>query len=386
MSLNTKEVYLDNSATTPVLPDIADRIRSVMVDEFGNPSSSHSKGVLAESLITEARKNISQALEVKNKEIFFTSGGTESNNWALVSAALSRRRRGDHIICSSIEHPSVLEVVKYLGQNGFKVDYCPVNRWGIIEPDVLADLVNPGTVLVSIMLVNNEIGSVQPIKDLVKVCKNKNPNIIFHSDCVQAVGKVQVYPRQMGVDLISMSAHKIHGPKGAGALFVKEGTNLRSIIYGGGQELGFRSGTENVPGIVGFGMALKRAIGEQNEISERMSSLKEYLLTLLNKYSVPGRINGPALAQAAPHIINLSFAGVRGEVLARVLEADQIYVSTGSACTSRKTKTSHVLKAIGLSDQEAAGSIRISLSGLNTREDIERLAEALKHALERLVH
>ena len=358
MSLNTKEVYLDNSATTPVLPDIADRIRSVMVDEFGNPSSSHSKGVLAESLITEARKNISQALEVKNKEIFFTSGGTESNNWALVSAALSRRRRGDHIICSSIEHPSVLEVVKYLGQNGFKVDYCPVNRWGIIEPDVLADLVNPGTVLVSIMLVNNEIGSVQPIKDLVKVCKNKNPNIIFHSDCVQAVGKVQVYPRQMGVDLISMSAHKIHGPKGAGALFVKEGTNLRSIIYGGGQELGFRSGTENVPGIVGFGMALKRAIGEQNEIS----------------------------AQAAPHIINLSFAGVRGEVLARVLEADQIYVSTGSACTSRKTKTSHVLKAIGLSDQEAAGSIRISLSGLNTREDMEHLAEALKHALEQLVH
>ncbi|HEX3010481.1 MAG TPA: cysteine desulfurase family protein [Syntrophomonadaceae bacterium] len=386
MSLEIKEVYLDNSATTPVLPDIADRMRSVMVDEFGNPSSSHGRGVLAEGLITESRKNISQALEVKNREIFFTSGGTESNNWALVGSAASRRRQGDHIICSSIEHPSVLEVVKYLGQNGFNVDYCPVNHSGIVDPNDLAALVGPRTILVSIMLVNNEIGSFQPIKDLVQACKNKNPNILFHSDCVQAVGKIQVYPRQMGVDLASMSAHKFHGPKGVGALFVKDGTNLRSFIHGGGQELGLRSGTENVPGIVGFSMAVKRAIAEQDENSQKMRSLKEHLLTLLNKTSVSYRINGPALLQAAPHIINLSFAGVRGEVLVRTLEAEKIYVSTGSACTSRKTKTSHVLKAIGLSDKEAAGSIRISLSGFNTREDMDRLAKALESSIKRLIH
>lgn len=386
MSLEIKEVYLDNSSTTPVLPDIADRMRSVMVDEFGNPSSSHGRGVLAEGLITEARKNISQALKVKNKEIFFTSGGTESNNWALVGSAVSRRRQGDHIICSSIEHPSVLEVVKYLGQNGFNVDYCPVNHSGIVEPNVLAALVGPRTILVSIMLVNNEIGSIQPIKDLVKVCKNKNPNILFHSDCVQAVGKIPVYPHQMGTDLTSMSAHKFHGPKGVGALFVEDGTNLRSIIHGGGQELGLRSGTENVPGIVGFGMAVKRAVAEQDENSQKMRSLKEHLLTLLNKSSVSYRINGPAPLQAAPHIINLSFAGVRGEVLVRSLEAEKIYVSTGSACTSRKTKTSHVLKAIGLSDKEAAGSIRISLSGFNTREDMDHLAKALESSIKRLIH
>jgi cysteine desulfurase len=279
-----------------------------------------------------------------------------------------------------------LEVFKYLGQNGFKVDYCPVDQSGIADANVLADLVDTRTILVSIMLINNEIGSIQPIKDLVTVCKEKSPNIIFHSDCVQAVGKIPVYPSQMGIDLVSMSAHKFHGPKGVGALYAKDGTHLRSIIHGGGQELGFRSGTENVPGIVGFGMAIKKAVSEQDEAAQKMSSLKEHLLTLLNKFSVSYQINGPTVLQAAPHIINLSFAGVRGEVLVRLLEAEKIYISTGSACTSRKTRTSHVLKAIGLSDKEAEGSIRISMSRLNTIEDIECLAIALKNSIKRLVH
>jgi cysteine desulfurase len=259
-----------------------------------------------------------------------------------------------------------------------------VDHSGIADANVLADLVDTNTILVSIMLVNNEIGSIQPIKDLVTVCKKKNPNIVFHSDCVQAVGKIPVYPHQMGIDLASMSAHKFHGPKGVGALYVKDGTNLRTIIHGGGQELGFRSGTENVPGIVGFGIAVKKAVSEQHEAAQKMSSLKEHLLTLLNKFSVSYQINGPTVLQAAPHIINLSFAGVRGEVLVRSLEAEKIFVSTGSACTSRKTRTSHVLKAIGLSDQEAEGSIRISMSGFNTMEDMDRLASVLKSSIKRL--
>jgi len=383
MSLKETEVYLDNSATTPVLPEIADKIRLVMTDEFGNPSSLHSRGLAAENLVTEARKNISQALGVREKEIFFTSGGTESNNLALISAAMSRRRKGDHIICSTIEHPSVLEVVKYLGQTGFKADYCPVDSSGLVDPQNLAGLIRSDTILISIMMVNNEIGTIQPISNLVTVCKEKNPNIIFHSDCVQGVGKIPVNPHKTGVDLLSISAHKFHGPKGIGALYVKEGTLLKGLMLGGGQELGFRSGTENVPGIVGFGMAIKKALQNQDQTANKMKSLKEHLLKLLDAYSLSYRINGPSLSAAAPHILNLSIAGVRGEVLVRCLEAEKIYISTGSACTSRKTRTSHVLRAIGLSDGQAEGSIRISLSFLNTLEDMEYLAKALHESLKR---
>lgn len=385
MSLNETEVYLDNSATTPVLEEIADKVHSVMLNEFGNPSSLHNKGLRAENLVTEARKNISKALGVKEKEVFFTSGGTESNNLALIGAAMSRRRKGNHIICSAMEHPSVLEVVKYLGQTGFKADYCPVDSSGLVDPQTLAGLVSSDTILISIMLVNNEIGTIQPISNLVTACKEKNPNIIFHSDCVQGVGKIPVNPYKMGVDLLSLSAHKFHGPKGIGALYVKEGTILKGLMLGGGQELGLRSGTENVPGIVGFGMALNKAMQNQDEAACKMKALKEHLLTILDAYSLSYKINGPMLSEAAPHILNLSIAGARGEVLVRCLEAEKIYISTGSACTSRKTRTSHVLKAIGLSDGQAEGSVRISLSVLNTLEDMEYLAEALNVSMKRFI-
>ncbi len=384
MPLNETEIYLDNSATTPVLAEIADKIHWVMTQEYGNPSSLHRKGLKAENLVDEARKNVSQALGVGDKEVFFTSGGTESNNLALISAAMSRRRKGRHIICSAIEHPSVLEVVKHLGQTGFTVDYCPVDTAGMVNPQALAEFVRDDTILISVMLVNNEIGSIQPVSDLAAACKNKNPNLIFHSDCIQGVGKIPVNPRKLGVDLLSVSAHKFHGPKGIGALYIKSGTNLKGLMLGGGQELGLRSGTENVPGIVGFGMAIKSSLQSLDENAHKMKSLKELFISLLDAYAMPYKINGPGLAEAAPHILNLSMAGARGEVLVRCLEAENIYISTGSACTSRKTRTSHVLKAIGLSDRQAEGSIRISLSGLNTSADMERLAQALKASLKRL--
>ncbi|MEA4924652.1 MAG: cysteine desulfurase family protein [Syntrophomonadaceae bacterium] len=300
MPLNKTEIYLDNSATTPVLAEIADKIHWVMTQEYGNPSSLHRKGLKAENLVDEARKRVSQSLGVGDKEVFFTSGGTESNNLALIGAAMSRRRQGSHIICSAIEHPSVLEVVKHLGQTGFTVDYCPVDAAGVVNPQVLAELVRDDTILVSIMLVNNEIGSIQPVSDLTAACKSKNPNLVFHSDCVQGVGKIPVRPRQLGVDLLSVSAHKFHGPKGTGALYIKPGTNLKGLMLGGGQELGLRSGTENVPGIVGFGLAIKNSLQNLDANAHKMKSLKEYFISLLDSYSMPYRINGRGWPKPPP--------------------------------------------------------------------------------------
>jgi cysteine desulfurase len=375
------EIYLDNSATTRVFPEIADRIYKIMTEEYGNPSSIHGRGLAAEKLVDEARQTISSQLKIKDKELFFTSGGTESNNMAILGIAESRRRRGNHIICSAIEHASVLETVKQLGQKGYKIDLCPVNSEGIIDLDALVNLVDDGTILVTIMMVNNEVGSIQPIKDAVSKVKGKNPEVLFHTDAVQALGKMAVEPRNLGVDLLSVSAHKIHGPQGAGALYVKEGTASANLFWGGGQEMGLRPGTENVSGVMGFGMAVRQAYANLDEVNARMYLLKQNLIDNLNALKMPYQINGPDPSKAAPHIINLSFQG-RGEILVRYLESKHIYVSTGSACTSRKTRSSHVLKAMGRSDKEAQGSIRISLSSLNKRSDIEFLTEALYRAVQ----
>ncbi|HHV76217.1 MAG TPA: cysteine desulfurase [Syntrophothermus lipocalidus] len=379
-----REVYLDNSATTPVLPEIADKVREVMVRQFGNPSSLHRKGLEAETLVVEARRQVSQGLGVRDEEIIFTSGGTEANNLALFGAAMANRRRGRRIVSSPIEHPSVLEVLKKLGEQGFEIVFCPVDSTGRVYPEKLASLITPDTILVSIMTVNNEIGTVQPVSELVKACKQVNPGLIFHTDCVQALGKIIVAPKQTGADMISLSSHKIHGPKGVGALYVARGVFLESLLYGGGQERGIRSGTENVPGIVGFGLAVQMATADLEAHAGRMRRLKTRLIEQLDSNGVKFRINGPPLDQAAPHIVSLSFPGVRGEVLVHYLEGEDIFVSTGAACSSRKVKISHVLKAIGLSRREAEGSIRVSLSILNTEDDINRLAEALIAALKKL--
>jgi len=382
--VDIKEVYLDNSATTPVIPEIADKVREAMVRQFGNPSSLHRKGLEAEMLVTEARKQISRGLGVRDEEIIFTSGGTEANNLALFGAAMANRRRGNRIVSSPIEHPSVLEVLKRLGERGFDIAFCLVDSTGRVDPEELASLITPETILVSIMTVNNEIGTVQPVSELVEACKQVNPGLIFHTDCVQALGKIIVHPKQTGADMVSLSSHKIHGPKGVGALYVAGGAPLEALLHGGGQERGIRSGTENVPGIVGFGLAVQMATADFESHTGQMRRLKTRLIERLNSNRVKFRVNGPPLDQAAPHIVSLSFPGVRGEVLVHFLEAENIFVSTGAACSSRKVKISHVLKAIGLSSGEAEGSIRVSLSILNTEDDIERLAEALAAALKKL--
>jgi len=251
----TKEAYLDNCATTRVYPEVAELVTRVMLDSYGNPSSLHRKGIEAEKIIKTARQQIANLLKVEPDTIVFTSGGTEANNLALLGIARARQRQGKHIICSAIEHPSVLETVKKLETKGYKVDICPVNNQGQVETEVLGQLVTSETILVTVMAVNNEIGTIQPIADLVKVCKAKNPQVTFHTDCVQAFGKVEVLPQIWGVDLMTVSSHKIHGPKGVGAVYVKPGTKLESLSAGGGQEHQMRAGTENVPGIAGFGLA-----------------------------------------------------------------------------------------------------------------------------------
>lgn len=380
-------IYLDNAATTPVSPAIADKIKDIMINGYGNPSSLHALGLAAAQHIRSARATIASCLGVSEEEIIFTSGASESNSLALLGAALAQRRKGRHIIYSSIEHPSVIEPLKLLGQYGFAAEACPVNRRGMVEPQVLEGMIRPDTILVSIMTVNNEIGSVQRLPDLVQAARRVNPGVCFHSDGVQAFGKIPVKPRQLGIDMLSMSAHKIHGPKGAGGLYIRKGLAWKSLSLGGGQEGGRRSGTENVPAIAGLAMAASDAHLNLESNRRHLFGLKAYLLQLLNDRGLPFGVNGPDPLDAmdsAPHILNLSFSGIRGEVLAHFLEKDHIYISTGSACSSQKTKTSHVLKAMNLSADQADSAIRISFSPLNTQAEVVSLVDSLSQAVERI--
>lgn len=377
-------IYLDNAATTAVAPEIAEAIKEIMVHNYGNPSSLHRLGLKAANLAGSARKILASCLGVSEAEIIFTSGASEANNLALLGAALANRRKGRHIIYSAIEHPSVIEPMKFLARHGFEVETCPVNRQGLLEQDVLERMIRDDTILVSVMMVNNEIGSRQKIADLAKAARSISADVCFHSDCVQAFGKMPVKPRQSGVDMISLSAHKLHGPKGVGALYIRKGLAWRSLSLGGGQEGGRRSGTENVPGIIGFGMAAEKAYAGIELDSRHMYSLKAYLLKLLDQHHISFTVNGPDPDHAAPHILNISFPGIRGEVLMHFLERDHIYISTGSACSSQKTKSSHVLKALNLPGERADGAVRISLSPCNNRQEIVRLVESLSRAVSQI--
>ncbi|MGE5373330.1 MAG: cysteine desulfurase family protein [Solirubrobacterales bacterium] len=379
-----REIYLDNAATTAVHPDIADRVREIMVSQYGNPSSLHKKGVEAELLVTQARKQLGGALRCKTDEIVFTSGGTEANHLALAGAAEANRRRGNRIVSTAIEHTSVLETLNRLEKRGFETVLCPAGSNGSINPDRLAALVTPDTILVSVMAVNNEIGSIQPLAALAAAVKAVNPALIFHTDAVQAFGKIPFQPDILGMDLAAVSAHKLHGPKGVGLLFIKTGTVLESQLTGGGQERELRSGTENVPGIAGFGMAAEAAVAGLAETGDRLRQLKLDLVSRLHEAGVDFAVNGPLPDQGLPQILSLAFPGVRGEVLTHFLEARNIFVSTGSACHSRSVKLSHVLKALNLPREKAEGTIRISLSARTTPEDIELTARALIEALARL--
>ena len=374
------EAYLDNSATTRCLECVTEKMVRVMRTDYGNPSSLHKKGVEAEHYIKEAKTFFAENLKVQEKELYFTSGGTESNNLAVIGAALANQRTGKHLITTAIEHPSVLNVMKYLETCGFRVTYLPVDKNGIVSFDALRDAVSQETILLSVMYVNNEIGSVQPIKEIAQTVRMQNPRVLFHVDAIQAYGKYRIYPKKEGIDLLSVSGHKIHGPKGIGLLYVSEKAKIRPILFGGEQQKGIRSGTENVPGIAGIAEAAKECYKDLEEKADRMYRLKEKLITGAERLDGV-TVNGRTGRDSAPHIVSLSFAGVKSEVLLHALEEKGIYVSAGSACSSNKPSVSQTLQAIGLEKGLLGSTLRFSLSFETTEEEIAYCLEGLKEVL-----
>ena len=369
-----KEVYLDNSATTRAYPEVGDLVRKVLCEDYGNPSSMHRKGVEAEKYIKEAKETFAKLLKVQEKEIFFTSGGTESDNLALIGAAKANRRAGNHLIASGIEHPAIINTMRYLEEEGFRVTFLPVDRFGRISLDALKDALCEDTILVSVMYVNNEVGSVQPIQEAASMVKAYNKNILFHVDAVQGFGKYHIYPKRLKVDMCSISGHKIHGPKGIGFLYIKEGTKISPIIFGGGQQKGMRSGTENVPGIVGLAVACEKMIGKNYENAEKIREVKEYFQERIKEIEDIKDNSGKA-----PHVASISFKKLRSEVLLHALEDREIYVSSGSACSSNKKQAvSGTLNAIALSDEFKDGTLRFSFSIENTKEEVDETIKALK--------
>jgi cysteine desulfurase len=372
-----REVYLDNSATTKVLDEVAKAVFDIMTQSYGNPSSLHGKGIESEKLMRNVRQKIASVLGVKSNEIYFTSGGTESNNLAIKGTVYNLRRWGNHLITSSIEHPSVLDVFKALEKEGFKVTYLKVDKEGFVDLKELIEALTPETILVSIMHVNNEVGSVQPIRELARIIRSQNSNTLFHVDAVQSFGKIPLVLDFEGIDMLSLSGHKIYGPKGIGALFVREKVKLSPILHGGGQEGGIRSGTENTPGIVGLGVAVDAFSGNGDKWENKMAELKKRLMEGILREIPDAVLNGPVLG--APHILNMSFPGTRGEILLHSLEAKGIYVSTGSACSSHKDGKSHVLKALGKNYEEQDSALRFSLSPFISTQDIDYTVEVLRY-------
>lgn len=374
-----KEIYLDNSATTPVLPEIADIMVSVLTKRYGNPSSLHSKGLEAEKILSAARKQLSACLGVREQEVFFTSGGTEANNLAIKGAAFRSRRRKNHIITCSTEHPSVLATVSFLKQEGFEVTLLSVDGQGRISLAQLAEAIREETVLVSTMHVNNETGVITPVAEIGALVKRQNPETLFHVDAVQSFGKLPVEPLAWQADLVSLSAHKIHGPKGTGALYCREGVQLVPLLHGGGQEKELRPGTENLAGIAGFAAAADLACQNREKNVSHMGLLRKKLLDNLRGRIPDVAVNSPD--DGAPHIVSITVPGVKGEVLVHALAERGIYVSTGSACHSRKPEPSHVLLAMGRTKKEVEASLRISFSPCNREDEIEFMLEVLETAV-----
>lgn len=375
------EAYLDNSATTRVYPEVAKLMTHIMCEEYGNPSSLHRKGVEAEHYIRYAKETLARLLKVNEKEILFTSGGTESDNTALIGCAMANMRRGKHIITTRIEHPAILQTCKYLENQGFEVTYLGVDKYGRISLEELKNAMRKDTILVSIMYVNNEIGSVQPIAEAAALIKKMNPYTLFHVDAVQAFGKYRIFPKRMGIDLMSVSGHKIHGPKGVGFLYVADKVKMNPITYGGGQQKNMRSGTENVPGIAGLAKAAEMMYESFDEDMERLYTIKEYFVENVQKIDgiqVNGLLPGASdVRGTAPHVVSVSIAGVRSEVVLHALEDKGIYISAGSACASNKPQTSETLKAIGLQKEYWDSTIRFSFSVFTTLEEIEYTLKTL---------
>lgn len=380
------QVYLDNSATTRCFDEVADYMAHIMKDVFGNPSSMHMVGIEAEKEVKKAKEIIANNLKVSEKEILFTSGGTESDNMALIGCAMANKRAGNRIITSKVEHPAILETVKYLEKQGFEIVYLPVDKLGRVSVDSVKQALTDDTIIVSIMHVNNEIGAVMPIEEIGKAIKDYKSSILFHVDAVQSFGKYRINPKKMKIDLLSVSGHKIHGPKGMGFLYINDKVKISPIIFGGGQQRALRSGTENVPGIAGIGLATKLIYDDFDNKIDNLYSLKEYFCTKLSQMDGVS-LNGydaTDVRSSAPHVVSASFAGIRAEVLLHALEAKGIYVSSGSACASNKPAISETLKAIELDDKLLDSTIRFSMSVETTKEEIDYTLEVLNSECEKL--
>ncbi len=408
------EIYLDNSATTPCSASAAALVERVLTADYGNPSSLHTKGVEAERYVREASERIAKTLRCEPKEIIFTSGGTESNNLAILGAARANRRRGKHIITTAIEHPSVAKTMQFLAEAGFDVTYLPVNAYGEISTDDLSAALRDDTILVSAMMVNNEIGALEPVAEIGQLVHAKHPDILFHVDAVQSYGKFRIAPKKLGIDLLSASGHKIHGPKGVGFLYVRDKAKIRPVTFGGGQQRDLRSGTINAPGIAGMGEAAREIYETIDDTTPALFDLRAHLidrLLSLDDVQVNGRITqwitgretvpeeketadaaeqknrqdispaDPMMAVCAPHIVSATFSGVKSEVLLHVLEEKGIYVSAGSACASGHPSDSTTLPAIGLTKAQQESTLRFSMSVHTTREELDYTADALAELL-----
>ncbi|WP_207736278.1 cysteine desulfurase family protein [Fusibacter ferrireducens] len=372
-------IYLDHSATTPVDEAQKELILKLMYTDFGNPSSLHRLGVNSEKYIKKSRTQISKALNVNEKEILFTSGGTEANNFA-IQGAVPKSKKG-RIITSVFEHPSVLNCVEEMSKKGFDAYYVKVNTEGILDLDEFKSALNPETVLVTMMHVNNEIGTIQPIEEIGEIIHNynraNNTKIVYHVDAVQSFGKIRLDVKKSYIDLMSFSAHKINGLKGSGGLYVREGISLIPLVYGGGQEKGLRPGTENIYGIASIGAATEGAFKDLEKHLEHVKILKSKMIEYLQENCDDFEVNGSIGDRVSPYILNVSFRGIKGEVLLHTLEMNSIYVSTGSACSSKKKSYSHVLKAMFHEDERLDGAIRISFSKQNTVEEILKASEII---------
>ena len=370
-------IYLDNSASTKVYDEVCSLMVKVMSEDYGNPSSLHKKGVDAEKYIREAKETLAKILKVQEKEIVFTSGGTEGDNMALIGGARANHRAGKHLITTAVEHPAIFNTMRFLEEEeGYRVTYLPVNENGVINLEDLKEALCEDTILVSMMYVNNEVGAVMPIAEAGKIIKDYNPSILFHVDAVQGFGKYKIHPKKIGVDMLSVSAHKIHGPKGVGFIYINEKAKVKPIIFGGEQQKNMRSGTENAPGVAGLGLASKIIYTDFDKKVAKMRELKNKFVEGILKID-DVVINGAYDDTSAPHIISAGFAGIKSEVLLHTLESKGIYVSSGSACSSNHPSISSVLHEMHVRKENLDSTIRFSFSEFTTEEEIDYTLETL---------
>lgn len=380
VTVENMTIYMDNSATTPVRKEVVEEMIPYLTENFGNPSSIYDLGKTSKHAVEKARKRVAYAIGAEENEIYFTSGGTESDNWAIKGIAFANRNKGKHIITSSIEHHAVLHACKWLEGQGFEVTYLPVDKYGMVSPEDLKNAIRDDTILISIMLANNEIGTIQPVDEIGKIARENR--IYFHTDAVQAIGHVPIDVQKMNIDLLSLSGHKFQGPKGCGALYIKKGTKIETLLHGGAQERKRRAGTENVPAIAGLGKAIELAVGEIGESDKTLLEMRERLIKDLLKIPKT-HLNGHPIKRLANNV-NVTFEYIEGESLLLLLNAKGVFASTGSACNSSSLEPSHVLTACGVPHEIVHGSLRLSLGKMNTQEDVDRVLEVLPEIVQKL--